>query len=97
MSDYHTKQKEETREAVAKLMDALNVMGTKADVVEGMIEELHNTHRTLQQNFWRVMLEVMKQYAEFRPDLRNEASVELCKFLVEKLKEDESKTYLPFV
>ena len=97
MSDYHTKQKEETKEAVAKLMNALNVMGTKKDVVEGIIEELRCTHRTLQQNFWRVILEVMKQYSEFRFDLRNEASVELCKYITEKLAEDESKTYLPFI
>jgi hypothetical protein len=99
MSDYHTKQKEETKVAVAKLMDALNVMGTKKDIVEGMIEELQCTHRTVQQNFCRVMLDVMKKYAEFRHDLRNEASVEVCKFITEQLikEENQSKTYLPFV
>ena len=97
MSEFHTKQKEDAKKAIGELMDALNIMGGKKDIVEGIIEELGCTHRTLQQNFWRVMVEVIKEYAEFRSDLRNEASVELCKFFKEKLAENEEKTYLPFV
>ena len=97
MSNYHTKQKEDAKQAIRDLMNALNVMGTKKDIAEGIMEELGCTHRTLQQNFWGVMIDVIREYSEFRHDLRNEASVELCKFLTERLKEDESKTYLPFV
>ena len=94
---YHTKQKEDARKAIADLMNAFNVMGTKKDIAEGIVEELGSTHRTLQQNFWGVMIDVINEYAEFRSDLRNEASVELCKFLKEKLEENKEKTYLPFV
>jgi hypothetical protein len=90
-------QKDYAYKAIEMLLNDLNIMGSDKPIVEGVVEALRMNHRTLQQNFWRMMLEVIKQYSEFRHDLRNEASVELCKFFTEKLKEDEGKTYLPFV
>jgi len=98
-------QKEVTKDSMNDLMDTLNIMGSDKEVIDGIIEILHTTHRTLQQNFWRVMVEVMKQYSEFRHDLRNEGSVKLCKFITETLEKDATekdpnltpKRYLPFI
>lgn len=90
-------QKEFAKEAVEMLLDNLNIMGSDKPIVEGILEALQMNHRTLQQNFWRAMVAVMKQYAEFRHDLRNEGAVEFCN-AVKKMIEDNPKTeYLPFI
>jgi len=89
-------QKEAAQKAIALIMDAVNIMGSDKQVVEGIIEELQGTHRTLQQNFWRVMMGVIKEYSEFRHDLRNEGAVELCKYIKEQVAENH-KEYLPYV
>ena len=102
---YKDQSKNAVKEAMEKVMDAVNVMGTDESVAQGIIECLGSTHRTLQQNFWRVMLMVIKEYAKFRYDLRNEASVKLCQFIDEALEKDANeidpnltpKRYLPFV
>lgn len=85
---------EYTEEQMLKIMDALNIMGREKQVVEGMVVALRKTHRTLQQNFWRAIMAVIKEYAEFNHDLRNEGAVELCKYIKEQI---ENKEYLPFI
>ena len=88
-------QVEVSSKAIHQIMDAVNIMGSDKKVAEGIIKELQVTHRTLQQNFWRVMVEVVRQYSEFRHDLRNEGSVELCKAITKFL--DENPQYLPYI
>ena len=39
---------------------AVNIMGDDKEVVEGILEALQQNHRTLQQNYWRVMMQVIK-------------------------------------
>ena len=89
-------QKEVAKEAIDQIMDAVNIMGSDKQVVEGVVEGLSLSHRTLQQNFWRVMMQVIKEYSEFRSDLRNEGAVELCKFIKEQV-ETNNKEYLPYI
>ena len=91
-----TTQKEVAAKAIHNIMDAVNVMGTDETVVQGIIEELMVSHRTLQQNFWRVMMQVIKRYSEFSFDGRNEGAVEMCKFIKEQV-EKNHKEYLPYV
>ncbi len=90
-------QKETAKEAIDMIMDAVNIMGSDRKVKDGIIEALRCSHRTLQENFWRVMIDVIKEYSTFHCDLRNEAAVNLCKFITEKLNENPEKTYLPYV
>jgi hypothetical protein len=52
--------------------------GRCEDVARGMIQALSDEHRTLQQDFWRAVLLVSKEYATFQSDLRNQQAVELC-------------------
>ncbi len=89
-------QKEFATEAMEMLLDDLNIMGSDKPIVDGIIEALRTNHRTLNQNFFRVIIEVIKQYAEFKSDLRNEASVNFCKFVAEKLEEDKKQKYVEF-
>lgn len=98
-------QQEFAKEAIEMLLDNLNIMGSDKPIVNGVIEALRTNHRTLNQNFFRMLIEVIRQYAEFRFDLRNEASVKLCKFIADKIEEDKNNTsaehtpvgYLPFI
>lgn len=89
-------QTEVAAEAIHNIMDAVNVMGSDDPVVKGIIDELEVSHRTLQQNFWRVMMQVIKKYSEFNYDYRNENSVEMCKFIKEQV-EENYKEYLPYI
>lgn len=89
-------QKDYAYKAIEMLLNDLNIMGSDKPIIEGVVEALRMNHRTLQQNFWRMMMQVIKQYSEFRHDLRNEGSVELCKFIKEEV-EKNHKEYLPFV
>ena len=90
-------QKEAAGKAINLIMDAVNVMGSDKEVVEGIVFALQTTHRTLQENYWRVMIAVMKEYAEFNTDMRNEDAVAFCKFVKAELEKDPSKGYLAYV
>ena len=52
-------------------------------------------HRTLQQTLFRTIVEILKMYADpqRRPDLRNKASIEGAKKLMEVLEE----LHIPFI
>lgn len=65
------------KDAVALITKACNY-GAGKEVAEGIIDALAQEHRTLQQDFWRVIREVAEKYSEFSHDLRNDASVEFC-------------------
>ena len=89
-------QQEVAKESIDQIMDAVNIMGSDKQVADGILEALQMSHRTLQQNFWRVMMQVIKEYSEFRCDGRNEGAVELCKYIKEQVEENH-KEYLPYV
>ncbi len=57
----------------------VNVMGGEEDMVQGMVEALQGSHRTLQQSFMRVFSKAMQDYQNTGADLRNEASVNYAK------------------
>ena len=88
----------ETRLTVDSAMETivreLNTMGNE-EFVAGLIgDRLSITHRTLQQNFWRSIAQVIERLASTEPnryDARNEASVKWAKE-VAKL-----KSYFPFI
>ena len=86
---------EAVRDAMSKLIDETNTMGYEEEVVQGIVEGLRVSHRTLQQNFMRSFVKAMKPYGEFKTDFRNEAAVALGKKIGE-LGED-SDNHLPFI
>lgn len=63
--------------------------------VEAMI---NNVHRTLQQNTMKMFVRLVQKYAQLPDshyDLRNEATVQLCKKIVERL--DKYDLALPLI
>ena len=69
------------KEAMDQLIREMNVMGGEEDMVQGMTESLQGQHRTLQQTFFRVFSESMKEYQHTGTDLRNEAAVNYAKHI----------------
>ncbi len=67
------------KEAMDNLIREMNVMGGEEDMVQGMTESLQGQHRTLQQTFFRVFAESMKEYESTGTDLRNAAAVNYAK------------------
>ena len=67
------------KEAMDELIRTMNVMGGEEDMVQGMTESLQGQHRTLQQTFFRVFSESMKEYKDTGSDLRNAAAVNYAK------------------
>ncbi len=90
------KFEDDMREVVNKLGDLINNFDTRGQA-DAFCKALMRQHRTLQQNFWGVMIKVIFEYAETdRYDLRNEASVQLCKKL-KKFLEEEGWLALPCI
>lgn len=69
-----------TKRLVNDIEDLLN-RGTGDDVVDPMFDGIVRMHRTLQQNFWRVIGDVCDKYAGAPFDARNEGSVKFCKMV----------------
>jgi len=86
-----TKRINRCKDAMKELIDSTNCMNGHDDMVEGMLLGLMHSHRTLQQSFVRVFIDVMSEYSEVGTDLRNEGAVAFAK----KVKEME--IYLPNV
>ena len=87
-------REKEMQEGVNKLFRAINCFDD-----EWMVEEFYKNliyqHRTLQQNFFRMLHSVIIKYGDARSDLRNEASVEFCRRISET--EEFKTSYFPTV
>ena len=72
-------------------------LNTSQDCAGEFCKQLEYMHNTLQQNFWRMMVEVIKDYSSVKYcDARNKASVKLCKKL--KFFMEENKLgHLPII
>ena len=66
--------------ALSTLTDSLNSFSWNP---ETFAKAVQFEHRTLQQSLMRTMVKVIRAMAEFPYDGRNEASVKLCKEIVE--------------
>jgi len=77
---------EEVQTAWRSLSTALNDFNDN-ERAQAFYECLSRDHRTLQQNFWRMMIKVIMFYADTPCDPRNEASVQLCKLLSQTMEE----------
>ena len=76
--DAEAQAREEIEKAIENITDTLN-WGNGDEVAKIILEQLRRTHRTLQEDFWRMLVQVVKGYAEADHDARNQAAVELCK------------------
>ena len=82
MNAYAQEIRQIGQDLASQSLTSINVMGYEKDFIEGYLNGIRKEHRTLQQNFGRVMIAVIKHYAEQYQkgcyDLRNEALCELC-------------------
>ena len=82
-SEFKRQQKSElvqhkVAEAIASIAETLNG-GDQADVIAGMLQGMGRTHRYIQSEFWRGMLEFIKQTSKLENfDGRNEWTQDLC-------------------
>ena len=67
------------KDAMDQVIREVNVMGGEEDMAQGMVEALQGSHRTLQQTFFRVFSQAMKEYQNTETDLRNAAAVDYAK------------------
>ena len=81
----------EVRRCVNSIIRQLNYMGCEGEVAKAVVEELRVSHRTLQQNWWKMVQAVAKEYAGFEHDLRNEDAVRFAK------KVSEVDDYMRFI
>ncbi len=84
-------RRELTKETMEQLIDHTNCMTGEEAVIQGIVEALQGSHRTLQQSFVRCMAKALIEYSNTRFDARNEASIDFAK----KVKELEH--HFPFI
>jgi hypothetical protein len=84
---------QEIRKATEKIVGFMNSRYTEK-ASEGMWLGVSHTHKTLQQNFWRVVIELAEKYKDNPYDLQNEASVRFCKELTRMV--NEKHIHLPW-
>jgi len=92
--DWEEKRKEEAKKVVRALSDFVNSYSKNTELIEAMSRE----HRTLQQKMTVVCLEWLIHLSELDGawyDLRNKASVEIAKKIVEAV--PEIKYGLPLI
>jgi hypothetical protein len=99
---------EEGRKIARQMMDAMNCCSDR-EVVDGFMDELRRTHRTLQQAYGKVVIESILTFAEMNDgnwtDARNEAICSLSAKLREVIRENngsyvregKEKACLPFI
>jgi len=82
----------EIESAMKVIADRLNFMGHGDVCIRSMLGSINKMHRTIQQNFFRAIARVIKEYSQQEySDLRNKASKEWCKRVA------EIEDYFPFI
>ena len=85
----------ELKGAMTIIFKQLNIMGEEEFVTNCISDIITHEHRTLQANFFRMLMGICKNYVEhakkFGSDARNEAAVELAKKIV------ALDAYIPFI
>ena len=67
-------------EAMEEFCEGLNVLGSEDVVKQAIIDKLASSHRTVQQNFWRTLFDVAKEYGDTATfNDRNKGAVEACR------------------
>lgn len=79
------KNAEALYDAMQAVISATNPMATDKVMADAMAQALLDSHRTLQQNFFRLFVRAMDTYGETNfYDARNNASVDFAKDISEK-------------
>ncbi|MCP4088220.1 MAG: hypothetical protein GY746_00290 [Gammaproteobacteria bacterium] len=75
---------DEIAESINSIFNNINYFGNEKLVVKAINDSIERQHRTLQQDFWRAMFQVIEQYGQSEYfDGRNEQAVQACKNIAE--------------
>lgn len=85
--------KSEGQKLGEQLIDWVNSGNDRAEC-EDFIKAILNGHRTLQQNLMRVNVKLIEAWSKSDSDLRNGATVKMCKKIMVVVSEDR---HLPFI
>ena len=78
--------------ALRNLIDFVNKFGCPDEIFAKL---MMREHRTLQQSAMRLFMKCIEQWAiQEHSDLRNEATIALCKKIMKSVEDDK---YLPFI
>lgn len=88
----NSESKKKIKEAIKVIVSEINLMGNESNVEEAIKEEISNTHRTLQQGFFRsVVVPIINVFVEMKEngyyDLRSEDACECAAKLKPVLKD----------
>ena len=90
----------EGKKIAKEFVNTLNSMTYEKDVARGFVEEVVNSHRTLQQSTMRAIYKLLEKWAEMKEsgnfDARNEATVSFCS-KVKEMAEKENLGHFPFI
>lgn len=70
----HEQDKQDVRQAVQTILNSLNG-GNQADLAAVVLDTVRRDHRTLQQSFVSLFMQVLVGYADAPNDLRNQEAV----------------------
>ncbi len=87
---------EEIAESINSIFTNINYFGNEKLVVKAINDSIQRQHRTLQQDFWRAMFQVVERYGRTTyHDGRNEQSVRLCATISEHIRVNQELGHLP--
>ena len=83
-----TKTRKNIGAALDTIFNELNCYSNQDNLADILISNITGQHRTLQQDFWRVMTGVITGYGELAyADGRNEGAVNMCKQITAALEQ----------
>ena len=83
------------KKVASDLTKALNTMTYEKEVTRGFVDEIIQSHRTIQQSTMRAISSLIMRWADSSHDARNQSTVEFCQ-KIKKMIEDEN-IYFPFI
>jgi len=88
---------DENSEVIEAFLQRLNYMGNDTRMVSQIYDHLFREHRTIQQNFFRVMKAVIERYGEFQGPAYADGRNQNAKEWALKVREAGRDVYLPYV
>jgi hypothetical protein len=88
---------ERNKEVVDEVFKLLNYMCNDKDLTKEFLDHLAREHRTLQQNFFRMLQILIENHAENSFDDRNAASVNWAKKVKDLRDENGNSFFMPFI
>lgn len=98
-NQYQQEAYDKGSEIAQELTTALNSMTYEKEVIQGFVDQITKSHRTLQQSTMRAVSALIFRWAEMKDkghyDLRNEATVNSCSIMKRSM--EKENICIPFI